>query len=114
MQPLTIAEASRRAEGIDFDRVVNPAPAWYSAAVMTPMGWPRTTTWLERSPVGLRRIGFMATSGSIPAASAWTPWARPISWPLGVTNELSAMFWALNGATFTPWRWSSRHRPVTT
>ena len=32
----------------------------------------------------------------------------------GVTAELSAMFWALNGATRTPRRASSRHRPVTT
>lgn len=31
MKLATIAEASKRAEGIDFDRVVNPAPAWYSA-----------------------------------------------------------------------------------
>jgi hypothetical protein len=66
--------------------------AWYSAAVMTPTGWPRTTTWLERSPVGFRRIGFMATSGSMPAANAWTPWARPISSPSRVTKEFNAMF----------------------
>ena len=31
-----------------------------------------------------------------------------------VTAELLAMFWALNGATRTPLRASSRHRPVTT
>ncbi len=79
-----------------------------------PTGRPSTTTWLVRSPVGLSRMGFMATSGSTPAASACTPWARPISWPDGVTKELSAMFWALNGATLTPRRASSRHRPVTT
>ena len=48
-------------------------------------GRPRTMTWLVRSPVGLSRIGFMATSGSTPAASACTPWARPISWPSAVT-----------------------------
>src|SRR6266511_573619 len=40
--------------------------------------------------------------------------ALPISWPDGVTNELSAMFWALNGATRTPRRCSRRHSPVTT
>ena len=71
-------------------------------------------TWLVRSDVGLSRIGFMATSGAIPAAWAWAAWARPISWPAGVTAELSAMFWALNGATRTPRRASSRHSPVTT
>ena len=56
----------------------------------------------------------MATSGGTPAACAWAAWARPISWPAGVTAELSAMFWALNGATRTPRRASSRHSPVTT
>ncbi len=44
-----------------------------------------TTTWLVRSPVGFKRIGFMATSGVTRAASAWMPWARPISCPSGVT-----------------------------
>src|SRR4029450_596614 len=33
---------------------------WYSAADSTPVGRPRTTTWLDRSLVGLSRIGFMA------------------------------------------------------
>src|SRR5688572_17891526 len=33
MKAATVAEASRRAEGIDLARVVNPAPAWYSAGV---------------------------------------------------------------------------------
>src|SRR6185295_6513076 len=42
------------------------------------------------------------------------PWARPISCPEGVTTELSDMFCALNGATRTPSRASSRHRPATT
>ena len=59
--------------------------SWYSAAVITPTGRPRTITWLVRSPVGLSRMGFMATSGSTPAASACTPWARPISRPSVVT-----------------------------
>ncbi len=31
MKQATIAEATRRAEGLDFGKVVNPAPAWYSA-----------------------------------------------------------------------------------
>ncbi len=44
----------------------------------------------------------MATSGSTPAAMACMAWARPISWPAGVTNEFKAMFCALNGATRTP------------
>src|SRR5688572_7369962 len=32
MKQATVAEASRRAEGIDFTKVVNSAPAWYSTA----------------------------------------------------------------------------------
>ena len=64
--------------------------------------------------LGLSRIGFMATSGSMPAANAWAACARPISWPSTVTNELSDMFWALNGATRTPRRCRARHRPETT
>ncbi len=32
MKQKTIAEAAKRAEGIDFSKVVNAAPAWYSAA----------------------------------------------------------------------------------
>ena len=46
--------------------------------------------------------GFMAASGSTPAAAACSAWARPISAPLAVTAELLAMFWALKGATRTP------------
>ena len=38
--------------------------------------------------------------------------ARPISAPSAVTNELSDMFCALNGATRTPWRASQRHSPA--
>ena len=41
----------------------------------------------------------MSIDGSSPAASAWSACARPISPPSAATNELSAMFWALNGAT---------------
>ena len=59
--------------------------SWYPTASMWASGLPITTTWLVRSPVGLRRIGFMATSGSTPAARACTPWARPISCPAAVT-----------------------------
>src|SRR4051794_13671819 len=56
----------------------------------------------------------MAASGTTPAAAAWAACARPISCPDGVTTELSDMFWALNGATRTPRRASTRHRPATT
>jgi hypothetical protein len=59
-------------------------------------------------------MGFIATSGSTIAAAAWAAWARPISAPSLVTNELSAIFWALNGATFTPSRASQRQMPATT
>src|ERR671911_2714649 len=73
-----------------------------------------TISWLVRSPVGLSSSGFMAASGTAPAASAWTHCAWPISLPSGVTAALRAMFCALNGATFTPLRASSRQRPATT
>src|SRR5688572_7260037 len=32
MKQATVAEAGRRAQGVDFNKVVNPTPAWYSAA----------------------------------------------------------------------------------
>src|SRR5690242_4463733 len=41
-------------------------------------------------------------------------WARPISPPSTVTAELLDMFCALSGATRSPLRVSSRHRPATT
>ena len=69
---------------------------------MVPMALPLTMTWDPLSLVGFSRMGFMRTSGSMPAASACTTWARPISAPLAVMNELSAMFWDLNGATSYP------------
>ena len=59
-------------------------------------------TWEPVSLVGLSRIGFMAASGSIPAASACITWARPISSPSRVIKELSAIFWDLKGATRYP------------
>ena len=74
---------------------------------------PRTTTCVVRSAEGLSRMGFMAASGSTIAAAAWEAWARPISAPSRVTKELSAMFWALNGATPTPSRASQRQMPAT-
>ena len=56
----------------------------YSAAAMVPMGRPPTITWLRRSEVGFKSTGFIRTLGSIPAASAWVTWARPISSPSAV------------------------------
>src|SRR5579875_3685295 len=52
--------------------------------------------------------------GSRPAARACIACARPISPPSTVTTELLDMFCALNGATRTPSRASSRHSPATT
>ena len=52
----------------------------------------------------------MSTVGSMPAASAWTTCARPISSPVLVTNELSDMFCALKGATRSPLRAKIRQR----
>ena len=46
-----------------------------------------------------QEFGFMSIDGSSPAASAWSACARPISPPSAATNELRAIFWALNGAT---------------
>src|SRR5512137_2826564 len=69
---------------------------------MAPTTVPWTITWLPRSVVGLRRIGFMSVWGAMPQAAACTACARPISPPSGVTAELSAMFWDLNGATLRP------------
>ena len=66
---------------------------------MFPMTSPLTMIWLPLSPVGLSRIGFIATSGSMPAASACITCARPISSPSCVMKLLSAMFWLLKGAT---------------
>ncbi len=71
-------------------------------AVIVPTARPLTITWLRRSEVGLSSTGFIRTEGSIPAASAWVTCARPISSPSDVANEFSAMFCALNGATFSP------------
>ena len=78
---------------------------WYSPAAIEPIERPATITWERASASGFRRIGFMSMDGSRPAASAWSACARPISPPSAATNELSAMFWALNGATRKPsWR----------
>src|ERR1044072_5248200 len=61
-------------------------------------------TRLAPLPFGLRRIGFIAGSGSSPQASACATWARPISPPAAHGYELFDMFCALNGATDTPRR----------
>src|SRR5262249_14089198 len=71
-------------------------------------------TWLRPAPPGLSRTGFIAASGSMPAAAACIAWARPISPPSRVTTELSDMFCALNGATLTPRRASHRQIPAVT
>ena len=70
--------------------------------------------WDTRSDPGLSSTGFIADSGSTPAAWACRNWARPISAPSRQTPELLDMFCALNGATLIPARASARHRPVTT
>ena len=72
---------------------------------MLPSGLPRTITWQPVSELGLSRMGFIRTSGSSRQAWACTTWARPISRPSPVTNELSDMFWALKGAAWKP-SWS--------
>jgi hypothetical protein len=69
--------------------------------------WPSMTTWLRVSASGLSSSGFMRTSGSARAASAWKYCAEPISpEPPGeaTTRALLLMFCALNGATLRPWR----------
>src|SRR5712672_570441 len=73
-----------------------------------------TTTCACRSPVGLMSTGFIEASGSTPAAAAWAACALPISLPSAVTAALRDMFWALKGATLTPWRRSQRQIPATT
>src|SRR5215471_2249494 len=55
----------------------------------------------------------MSTVGSMPAPTACAYWARPISPPSAHTAALFDMFWALNGATRTPRRAKSRHKPAT-
>ena len=71
----------------------------YSRASICPQTSPFTMIWLPTSLVGFRRIGFISTLGSMPAASACMTCARPISSPSFVMKELSAIFWDLNGAT---------------
>ena len=62
-------------------------------------------SWLPVSLEGLSSTGFIRTSGSMPAAWAWTAWARPISSPSRVTKLFSAMFCPLKGAVRQPsWR----------
>ena len=55
---------------------------------MLPSTSPLTITWLPVSLVGLSRMGFIRTSGSTPAASACTTWARPISSPSRVIKRI--------------------------
>ena len=67
----------------------------------------------RRSDPGLSNTGFIADSATTPAAWACRYWARPISAPSAQTIELFDMFCALNGATETPRRASTRQIPVT-
>ena len=66
---------------------------------MSPNTSPLTITWLPVSLLGFKRMGFMRTEGSTPAASACITWARPISRPSLVIKLFRAMFWLLKGAT---------------
>src|SRR3990172_5033768 len=70
-------------------------------------------TWERASASGLRRMGFMSTEGSTPAASACTTCARPISPPSAVTKEFRAMFWDLKCATRRPSCLRMRQRAAT-
>ena len=69
---------------------------------MVPQTSPLTMTWLPVSLWGFRRMGFIRASGWMPAAWAWTTWARPISSPSLVMKEFRAIFWLLKGATRSP------------
>ena len=55
-------------------------------------------------------IRTLALAGAL--LCACTAWARPISPPSGVTAELRAMFWDLNGATRIPRFLSIRQKPA--
>jgi hypothetical protein len=55
-------------------------------------GRPSTMTWEPVSDEGLSNTGFMRASGGRRQAAAWVTWARPISRPWSVTQELSDMF----------------------
>ena len=61
---------------------------------------------------GFNKMGFMHTSGFMPAASACITWALPISSPSSVTNELRAIFWDLNGAARYPSCRITLHNPA--
>jgi hypothetical protein len=62
----------------------------------------------------LSSTGFIAASGSAPAAMACIHCDRPISAPSRQTIELFDMFCALNGATRRPRRASHRQIPAVT
>ncbi len=85
----------------------------HERALSSRSGFPSTTTWLRRSPSGFTSTGFIRTSGSTPAASAWRYWATPISPPV-TTRALFDMFCPLNGATRIPRRASRRMSAVVT
>ena len=68
-------------------------------------------TSLLLSPLGLSSTGFMAASGSRPAAQAWTAWEYAISPPLQSTQAFRLMFCPLKGTGCSPrcnrWRQSA-------
>ena len=66
----------------------NKLRARQGKAVSSALTWPISTTWLCVSRSGLSNSGFMRTSGTAFAASAWKYWALPISPPAG--QEFSA------------------------
>ena len=78
------------------------------------MGFPKAITCMRPFPEGFSKMGFISAWGATPAARACTAWARPISAPSGVTQELLDMFWDLKGATFSPRRDRLRHRAAAT
>ena len=114
-QMTTSKRARRSASDVERGRrAARPSARGSDSADTSPIGWPTHDTWLERSLPGLSSTGFIAASGSTPAAAACIACARPISAPSRVTIEFSDMFCALNGATFTPERASQRQIPAVT
>jgi hypothetical protein len=106
-QPVRVSRITCRSCG--RQPVKLPASVW-------PAAWPRTPSWLWCSASGLSSTGLNRTLGASPHAAACMAWARPIS-PARpsastATAELLDMFWALNGATRTPRRYSHRQMPA--
>ena len=79
-----------------------PSLRKYEYALWLPWGLPLSTTCEVWSEFGFSSSGFISVLQGIPAASACTAWARPISRPSGVAKELRAIFCALKGAGVYP------------